>query len=87
MHQSANALCAAFYGAPLVPNADIDRHGPGGAMRGEQSMELGGGRLDQKRGRVRGRMQRLGISATIIFWSSMCDWIQSDATISQQDHN
>jgi hypothetical protein len=34
MHQSANALRAAIYGAPMVPNAGIDRHGPGGANGG-----------------------------------------------------
>jgi hypothetical protein len=34
MHQSANALRAAIYGAPMVPNAGIDRHGPGGAIKG-----------------------------------------------------
>jgi hypothetical protein len=39
MHQSANALRAAIYGAPLVPNASIDRHSPGGALNRERTIE------------------------------------------------
>ena len=39
MHQSANALRAAIYGAPLGPNAGIDRHGPGGAIKGGRAVE------------------------------------------------
>jgi hypothetical protein len=39
MHQSANALRAAIYGAPMVPNAGIDRHGPGGAIKGGRAVE------------------------------------------------
>jgi hypothetical protein len=34
MHQSANALRAAIYGAPLGPNASVDRSGPGGELNG-----------------------------------------------------
>jgi hypothetical protein len=39
MHQSANALRAAIYGAPMVPNASIDRHSPSGAIKGGQAVE------------------------------------------------
>jgi len=39
MHQSANALRAAIYGAPMVPNAGIDRHGPNRAIKGGRAVE------------------------------------------------
>jgi len=39
MHQSANALRAAIYGAPMVPNASIDRHGPSRTTNGGQPIE------------------------------------------------
>jgi hypothetical protein len=39
MHQSANALRAGIYGAPLEPNARIDRHGPSGAIKGGWAVE------------------------------------------------
>jgi hypothetical protein len=39
MHQNANALRAAIYGAPMMPNAGIDRHGPSGAIKGGRAVE------------------------------------------------
>jgi len=39
MNQPANTLRVAIYGAPLEPNAGIDRHGPGGATKGGQAIE------------------------------------------------
>jgi hypothetical protein len=57
MHQSANALRAAIYGAPMVPNASIDRHSPSRAIKGGQSVEDDVGLMDHLQGCVRGRMQ------------------------------
>jgi len=45
-----------WVGALLVPNASIDRHGPGGAIVGGRPTEGDGGSMGEKQGRVRGRM-------------------------------
>jgi hypothetical protein len=77
MHQSANALRAAIYGAPMVPNASIDRHSPGGAIKGGQAVEDDVGSMDHLQGCVRGRMLRLG-QMTLMFFAATRGAIDSE---------
>jgi hypothetical protein len=44
----------------MMSNASIDRHSPGGAIKGGQAVEDDGCSMDQLQGCVRGRMLRLG---------------------------
>jgi hypothetical protein len=60
MHHGENPLGASAYGAPMVPNASVDRPRPDHAPRGEERLASGTGSIEQPEGGVRGRTQRLG---------------------------
>jgi hypothetical protein len=69
MNQPANTLRVAIYGAPLEPNASIDRHSPGDAIDGGQAVGDDVGSMDYLQGCVRGRMLRLG-QMTLMFFAA-----------------
>jgi hypothetical protein len=52
----------------MEPNARIDRHSPGGAIKGGQAVEDDVSSMDHLQGCVRGRMHRLG-QMTLMFFA------------------
>jgi hypothetical protein len=54
-------------GASLGPNASIDRHSPGGVIKGGQAVGDDFGSMDHLQGCVRGRMLRLGQMMLMFF--------------------
>ena len=65
MHQNANALRAAIYGAPMMPNSGIDRHSPGRKLSGERAIEYQRQRDGSLTGLCPGSNAMLGMDAHV----------------------